>query len=84
MNVGYMNQTADVARDWLDGSFSLDESELLMLSRLTEATCDLDPFDYSCAPTFMTCLPASCANPPCPADIEGTCNAVCIAYTGSC
>jgi hypothetical protein len=82
--VSYMNETADVARDWMDGSFSLDESELLMLGRLTEATCDLDPLDYRCAPTYMTCPPSTCEKPPCPTDIAGTCNAVCISMTGPC
>jgi diketogulonate reductase-like aldo/keto reductase len=83
-NVSYMKDTADVARDWMAGLFSLDESELLMLSRLPEATCDLDPLDYRCAPTYTTCPPSTCEKPPCPTDISGTCNAACIALTGPC
>jgi diketogulonate reductase-like aldo/keto reductase len=84
MDLNYMLETANVARDWMAGLFRLDESELLLLSRLTEATCDLFPLDYRCAPTYMTCPPSTCAKPPCSADIAGTCNAMCIAMDGRC
>ena len=33
-NVGYMNETVDAARDFMDGSFVLDETEMSQLSRL--------------------------------------------------
>ena len=83
-NVNFMKENVAAAHGFLNSSFVLDVMEMSQLSRLEEATCDLDPFDYRCAPTFDTCPPTTCKTQPCAADIEGACNTVCISTNGAC
>lgn len=52
---------------------NLTASDVVALSSLTEATCDVDPDWYECTPTATHCPPQCCDTPPCKTDSDGNC-----------